>query len=60
MTVTWQSVTGVSYYLERSTSLASPFSPVANGILGQSGTTVYRDTNAAILSPLFYRVGVPY
>jgi hypothetical protein len=32
---------------------------VATNILGESGTTLYLDTNAASVSPQFYRVGVP-
>ena len=57
----WQSVAGVSYFLERSTDLgATPgFTPLATGIPGQPGTTSFTDTNAAALAPLFYRVGVP-
>ena len=58
VTVTWQSVAGVTYFLERSTNLASPFTPLATDIPGQSGTTSFTDTNAADLAPLFYRVGV--
>ncbi|MCX6926912.1 MAG: PKD domain-containing protein, partial [Verrucomicrobia bacterium] len=58
VTVTWQSVAGVSYFVERSTNLASPFTPLGTGIPGQSGTTTYTDTSAAGLAPLFYRVGV--
>ena len=60
VTVTWESVAGVNYFLERSTNLASPrvFTPLATGIPGQAGTTSYTDTNAARLAPLFYRVGV--
>ncbi len=60
VTLTWQSVPGVNYYLERSTNLASPFIPIATDILGQSSTTGYTDTNAAAVAPLFYRVGVAY
>ena len=60
MTVSWQSVAGVSYFLERSTNLsaAPPFTPLATGIPAQPGTTSYTDTNPANLAPLFYRVGV--
>jgi len=58
VTVTWQSVAGVSYFLEQSTNLASAFTLLAADILGQPGTTGYTDTNAASLSPRFYRVGV--
>jgi hypothetical protein len=58
ITVTWQSVAGVNYFLERSTNLASPFMHLASFIMGQAGTTSYADTNAAGAGPLFYRVGV--
>ncbi len=58
--VTWESVAGLNYYVESSTNLASPFMPTATGILGQASTTKYTDTNAAVTTPLFYRVGVAY
>jgi hypothetical protein len=59
-TVTWQSVTGVNYFLECGTNLsASPcFKCVATNIVGQAGTTSYADTNATGAGPFFYRVGV--
>jgi len=57
-TVTWQSVAGVNYFLERSATLASPFTDVATNILGQAGTTIYADTNATGPGPFFYRVEV--
>ena len=57
-TVTWQSVAGVNYFLERSASLAAPFTLLATNILGQTGTTSYGDTNAAGKGPFFYRVGI--
>jgi len=60
VTVSWQSVAGVSYFLERSTNLSAipPFTLLAPNLPGQSGTTSYTDTNAASLAPLFYRVGI--
>ncbi len=60
VTVHWQSVVGVSYFLERSTNLSAipPFTPLAIGITGQSSTTIFMDTNAASMPRLFYRVGV--
>jgi hypothetical protein len=59
VTVIWQSVAGVNYFLERSTDLAtSPaFTPLAT-IPGQPGTTTYLDTNASGAGPFFYRVSV--
>ena len=60
VTVAWQSVAGVTYFLERSTNLSAspPFTLLAPNLPGQPGTTTYTDTNAASLAPLFYRVGV--
>ena len=58
MTVRWQSAAGVSYFLERSVNLGSPFTLLATGIPGQAGTTTYTDTNTPSLEPGFYRVGV--
>jgi hypothetical protein len=60
VTLSWQSVAGVNYFLERATSLvASPgFTPLATNVSGQSGTTTYTDTNAIGAGPWFYRVGL--
>ncbi len=59
VTVRWQSVAGVTYFLERSTNLTAPMIlPLATGLPGQPGQTIFTDTNAADLAPLFYRVGV--
>jgi len=57
-TVTWQSVAGVNYFLQRSTNLASPFTLLATNVVGQAGTTSCAVTNAAGAGPFFYRVGV--
>ena len=58
VTVCWQSVAEVNYFLERSANLGSPFTLLATGIPGQAGTTTFTDTNAPSLAPVFYRVGV--
>jgi hypothetical protein len=60
VTVSWQSVAGVDYFLERSTNLwaSPPFTLLAPNLPGQPDTTSFTDTNAAALAPLFYRVGV--
>ena len=59
LAVSWQSVAGVSYFLERSTTASSGFMPLATGIPGQPGTTTtFTDTNAIGAGPFFYRVGV--
>jgi hypothetical protein len=58
--VSWQSVTGLNYFLERGTHLGAqpPFLPLAIGIVGQPGTTTFTDTTAVGAGPFFYRVGV--
>ena len=58
VTVSWQSVFGVNYFLERSTNLASLFTFAATNIPGLAGTITYTDTNAAGAGLFFYRVGV--
>ena len=60
VTVTWQSVVGVNYFLELSTNLwaSPPFTLLAPDLPGQPGTTSYADTNAVGTGPFFYRVGV--
>jgi hypothetical protein len=58
--VRWESVSGKTYILERSTGLGTNASllPLATNLAGQAGTTTFTDTNAAPAGPLFYRVGV--
>jgi PKD repeat protein len=58
--VTWQSVAGITYFLESSTNLGAPgsFATVATDLPGQASITAYSDTNASVASPVFYRVGV--
>ncbi len=57
VTVTWQSVAAVNYFLECSANLISPFTLLATNIVGQAATTSYADTNATGAGPFFYRVG---
>ena len=60
LSVSWQSVSSRSYYLERSTDLGAqpPFVLVATALVGRPGMTTFKDTNAVGAGPFFYRVGV--
>jgi hypothetical protein len=58
-TLAWQSVSGISYYLQRSTGILIPsFSSIQSNIVGQAGTTTFKDTNALGQAAALYRVGV--
>lgn len=56
--VIWQSVGGVTYYVQRSTNLSDGFITIVSNRLGSAGTTSYADTTATNTVPYFYRVGV--
>lgn len=60
ITVSWQSVGGKAYYLERSTNLPSSpaFLSTQSNLVGQAGTTSFKDTSATNACPYSYRVGV--
>jgi hypothetical protein len=58
-TVSWQSVNGVLYYLERNSLVSgAPFSTVRSNLVGQADASSFVDTNAHRPGAFVYRVGV--
>lgn len=57
--VSWQSVSGHSYTLQRSTNSATDFTVLQSDIAGQAGTAIFTDTTATNGDAFFYRVSVP-
>jgi hypothetical protein len=58
--ISWDSVPGIRYCLERSTNYLGGFAfhALATNLWPQSAIGSYTNTNAAAISPLFYRVTV--
>ena len=58
VTLTWQSVAGVTYFVECCTNLSSPFTLLEANIIGQPSITDFTHATGTATSPLFYRIGV--
>jgi hypothetical protein len=56
--VSWQSVPGHGYQLERATHGTAAFTLLQSGLAGQAGTTSFTDTTATNGEAFLYRVGV--
>ncbi len=58
VTLTWDSVAGLNYFVERAAAPKAPFTAVATSIPALAGTTTCTDQSATTSKALFYRVGV--
>jgi hypothetical protein len=58
VTLTWQSQTNITYYLQRSADLGASFLTIQSDIAGQTGATSCSDTNSSTSGAFLYRVGV--
>lgn len=58
--ISWESVVGVNYFVQRSTNLTAhpAFTCIQTNLPGQPGVTSYTDANAPAGASYFYRVGV--
>ena len=59
LVITWQSVSGQLYDLERAIDGTGSLSILRSGILGQAGLTSVTDTNFDGVTSSIYRVAVP-
>ncbi len=60
ITLRWESIAGVNYFLDRCTNMAGIpcFTRLATGLAGETGVTTFTDTNAVGTGGRFYRIGV--